>query len=213
MPSALRMSTAYPILTIGHSSQSKERFRAILGNYGVELLLDVRSAPFSRHAPQFNRPEFSGWLARSGIQYTFAGKSLGGRPADPSVYEQGRVSYRRMSGASSFLAALRRLTRLSRTLRCALVCAEADPLECHRFLLIAKALARHSIEVQHILPDGTIESHESAERRLVLSTALAQSELFLTYDDAVEAAYDLQESRFAYRKQLERDDESWLEVN
>jgi uncharacterized protein (DUF488 family) len=207
------MNFRYPILTIGHSNQSAERFCEILVSHRIEVLLDVRSAPFSRHAPQFNQPSIAGWSEQRGIRYVFAGKSLGGRPADPSLYERGQVSYRKMEGAPSFVSALRRLARVSRTARCALVCVEADPLECHRFLLIAKTLVRHSIDARHILSDGTIESHEAGERRLVLSTGLAQSELFQSYEAAVEAAYALQEARFAFRKPLESESESWLEVN
>src|SRR5207247_4472917 len=126
-----------PIYTIGHSTTPEDKFVTWLKARDIDVLLDVRSSPFSRHAPQFNRPALADWLASAGVKYVFGGRSLGGRPTDQALYEFGRVSYKRMSKTTEFLAGLKRLVLLARTHSVALLCAEAEPLECHRFLLVS----------------------------------------------------------------------------
>jgi uncharacterized protein (DUF488 family) len=204
------MKDRFPILTIGHSNHSAERFRNLLDAHGVEMILDVRSSPYSRHAPQFNRQDLTEWLSSSGVEYLFAGKSLGGRPANPLLYESGRVSYAKMALTTEFISSLRRLVSWSRTTRCALLCAEAEPLDCHRFLLIGKALSSRQIHVQHILPDGRIEPHEFGERRLVRFLKMDQSELFDSTDRAIAKAYEIQELRVAFRTQVVEEGELWI---
>lgn len=199
----------HPIYTIGHSTTSKEKFLASLKALDVDMLLDVRSSPYSRHAPQFNRQAITEWLAAAGMKYVFGGKSLGGRPTDQSLYEFGRASYQRMSRATVFLTGLRRLVVLARRHSIALLCAEPDPLECHRFLLISRALHGSGISVTHILPDGSTETHEAAERRLIRVAGLSQADLFSVSEDAIEKAYEIQEDRFAFRSQPLVSEPSW----
>lgn len=153
------------------------------------------------------------WLGLAGVRYIFGGKSLGGRPADQALYEFGRASYQRMSKTAVFIAGLRRLVVLARTHSVALVCAEADPLECHRFLLISRVLHAEGIGVTHILPGGSTESHEAGERRLVSVVGLSQSDLFNTANDAMQKAYELQEDRFAFRSQPPISEPSWPDAS
>ena len=195
------MTHRHPILTFGHSDHSPERFRVLLQTQNIEVVLDVRSSPYSGRARQFNRPNMAQWLAAAGIRYLFAGRSLGGRPAEPSLYEHGRASYERMGQTTEFLSALRRIVAFSRHARCVLVCAEAEPLECHRFLLIGRVLSSRSVDVRHMLANGAVESHQAAEGRLIRLSGVAQSELFGAYGDALARAYALQEARVAFRPQ------------
>ena len=198
-----------PILTIGHSALSEGHFLALLQKFSVELVVDVRSSPHSRHAPQYNRPNLAEWLREGGISYSFAGKSLGGRPDDPTLYESGRVSYTKMARAKSFISSLRRLVALTVTTRVALLCAEADPIQCHRFLLIGRALTQKAIETQHILGNGSLEPHEVGEKRLLHTAGLIQPELFDPRGEAIEKAYDFQESRVAFRRASVSGEAEW----
>jgi uncharacterized protein (DUF488 family) len=191
-------NTAFPVFTIGHSLHGDDRFLSLLVRHSIDILLDVRSSPFSRRAPHFNRPSIKGRLANVGIVYSFAGRTLGGRPDDESLYEQGRVSYERMAVTRSFVAGVRRIAVAARSNRVALMCAESDPIECHRFLLIGRALQEKSVEVSHILPNGELEAHAAGEERLLRAVGLAQTGLFQETGDAISEAYARQTARVAF---------------
>jgi uncharacterized protein (DUF488 family) len=157
------MSAArHPVLTIGHSTHPLETFVALLHRHRVAALADVRSAPYSRFNPQFNKDVLEKSLAVHGIRYVFLGHELGARSDDPSCYVNGRVQYARLASTDSFKSGIERVVRGANDFRLALMCAEKEPLECHRALLVARALAEIGIVVQHILPDGRLESHEAA---------------------------------------------------
>jgi uncharacterized protein (DUF488 family) len=198
------MKTYHSIYTIGHSTLPESIFLEFLQRRSVEILIDVRSSPYSRRAPQFNRSTMANWLAASGMKYLFAGKALGGRPSDPAMYVAGAVSYERMAASDSFLLALRSLVRMTRQWTAALMCAESDPLECHRFLLISRVLGEKGFEVAHILRGGSVEPQPEAERRLLAVTGLAQAELFGSRDDVLPKAYAIQADRFGFRPDAPR---------
>jgi uncharacterized protein (DUF488 family) len=162
--------------------------------------VDVRSSPYSKRAPHFNRMATTELLSGLRIRYFFGGKSLGGRPADRALYDEtNRASYVKMARTDQFRSAIEQLRSWSASAKCVLMCAEAEPLECHRFLLIGRALSNLGVEVQHILPNGRLESHADGELRLVARLGLTQSELFERRTDTIDLAYKLQESRVAYR--------------
>jgi uncharacterized protein (DUF488 family) len=188
------------IYTIGHSTQSIERFTSLLASYRITAIADVRSSPYSRRNPQFNREALKADLAKHGIQYVFLGAELGGR-GDESTRrdEHGRVLYREMASTSSFRRGLRRVRDGGLRMRVALLCAEADPLLCHRGLLISRELVRDGAPVIHIHPDGHREDHAAAEQRLLTMTGVPQSqELFRSEEQALDDAYAHQEVRVAY---------------
>jgi uncharacterized protein (DUF488 family) len=187
-----------PILTIGHSLHSESQFINFLHRHDVSLVIDVRSSPYSQHAPQYNRPSFEHWLSLAGIGYKFAGAVLGGRPADHNLYEGGQASYERMALSSEFLSGLRNVARFAKGARPVLVCAEADPIECHRFLLISRILSEKGMEVRHILPSGNVELQGETEERLMNATGLLQTGFFEGGTRNLSDAYAIQSSRFAY---------------
>jgi uncharacterized protein (DUF488 family) len=188
------------IYTIGHSTQSVDRFTSLLARYGIAAIADVRSSPYSRRNPQFNREALKEYLARQGIEYVFLGAELGGR-GDESTRrdEHGRVLYRAMASAPSFRRGLRRVRDGGLRMRLALLCAEGDPLQCHRGLLISRELIRDGASVTHIHPDGHREDHVAAEQRLLTMIGVPQSqELFRSEEQALDDAYAHQEARVAY---------------
>ena len=153
------------ILTIGHSNHALERFIALIESAGVSTIADVRSRPVSRFVPHFNRARLEAALAERGISYVFLGRELGGRPDDPSLMKNGKPDYAAMARTSGFSAGLAAVVNQSAKGKVALLCAERDPIDCHRFLLIGRELAARRIPVAHILSTGEIEPHAETERR------------------------------------------------
>jgi uncharacterized protein (DUF488 family) len=189
------------IHTIGHSNHPIERFLALLQPQGITAVADVRSTPYSRFNPQFRREKLQAALAGVGIQYVFLGVELGARSQDPACYDsEGRVSYARLAGTDLFRKGIERLKTGMAEHRISIMCAEREPLECHRTILVARELVREGVPVTHILADGSLEPHEHAMQRLANSLKLTAGDLFGNSSDLIEQACDLQATRIAYVK-------------
>ncbi len=201
--------TAMRILTIGHSTHALEAFLNLLQRHEVAKLGDVRSMPYSRYNPQFNREPLTDSLAALGIDYVFFGAELGGRSDDPSCFEDGRIRYDHLSATHEFQQGLKRLIYEATGSRIALMCAEKEPLECHRTLLVAPALEAKGVAVEHILADGGLEAHGASMERLVaIHGGEHQGELFATVADRIELAIEKQAERVAYRNRRRTDTSS-----
>jgi uncharacterized protein (DUF488 family) len=194
------MDSAPSILTIGHSRHPIERFLSLLDAAQVTAIADVRSAPVSRFSPHFNKAALAAALAARGIAYAFLGKELGGRPDRTELYTEGVADYEKMAAALEFRAGMARLTQEAEQHCVAAMCSEADPLDCHRCLLVGRALAESGIEVAHILPSGEIIAHRQAEDRLLQLANLAEPGLLLrSRDERLAEAYRLRRRKAAYR--------------
>jgi uncharacterized protein (DUF488 family) len=146
------------LFTIGHSNHPLEKFIALLRRHGVEVVVDTRSQPYSRHAPHFNRDALRAALAGAGIRYSFLGEELGGRPRGEEYYDaEGHVRYDRVAAADFFQSGIARVKRGAAKYRLALLCAEENPEGCHRRLLIARVLCGDGFTVDHIRGDGRLE--------------------------------------------------------
>lgn len=183
------------VFTIGHSSHSLETFVMLLQKHGITALVDVRSSPFSRFNPQFNKVNLQQEMRKHRIEYVFLGRELGARPDDSSCYENGKVQFNRLEDTELFRKGIERVIRGAQQYIVALMCSEKDPLQCHRFLLVARALVKHNINVAHILADGNLESHEETVKKLPDPAGAAQDDLFNSKEDLVSL---LQEKRIAY---------------
>lgn len=186
------------VYTIGHSKHTLDEFASLLSQHGVTALADVRSAPFSRFNPQFNKDALARELTARGIKYVFLGSELGARSKDRSCYENGRVQYGRLARTELFRQGLERVSRGAQEHRIALMCAEKEPLECHRTLLVARALDELGIEVMHILGDGRLESHRDAMDRLLDVVGLPREDLFRSRAELIAEALARQEHKVAY---------------
>lgn len=191
-------ATGNSVFTIGHSTHSAEAFLALLRQHGVEAVADVRSSPFSRFNPQFNRENLERFLKENGIRYVFLGKELGARTEDRSCYEQGRVQYARLAQTPHFQGGLDRVLLGAQRYRIALMCAEKEPLECHRTLLVARALAERGQAVEHIHADGRLETHEAAMERLLDVAGVPKEDLFRSRQELLAEALARQEQHVAY---------------
>ena len=194
-------------LTIGHSTHALEAFVALLRRHHVAKVTDVRSAPYSRFNPQFNREALARNLAACGIEYVFLGLELGGRSDDPSCYENGRIRYDRVAATPSFQRGLDRVVQNAGGRPVALMCAEKEPLNCHRTLLVAQALTARGVPVAHILADGGLETHAAAmERLLAIHGGAQQGELFASPGGRIEWAVARQTERIGYLRRGQRED-------
>ena len=150
------------LFTVGHSNHSAEAFVNLLAHHTIELLADVRSQPYSRYSPQFNRENLAASLKQAGVAYTFMGESLGGRPNQVDLYDPGqeRPNYARQRETSLYQQGIARLIELASARRTAIMCSEGDPEQCHRTLLILPSLLAADVAVYNILPDGHLEEAE-----------------------------------------------------
>lgn len=187
------------LYTIGHSNHSIESFISLLQRHGVTALGDVRSHPYSRFVQQFSQEPLKSALAAAGIAYVFLGKELGARSMNAACYKQGRVQYDLLAKEPLFLEGIERLNQGMVRYQIALMCAEKDPIECHRALLVARKLFEAGIPVNHILADGSLESHENMESRLLAVCKLPEGDMFKSREEFISDAYAIQGERVAYQ--------------
>jgi uncharacterized protein (DUF488 family) len=172
------------VYTVGHSSHPFEEFLKLLGDHGVAVLVDVRSAPYSKYAPQFDREVLQRTLNAAEIKYLFLGGELGGRPKNQAYYdEEGHAVYSRMTTDPAFVAGIERLERGMANYRLALMCGEEDPAHCHRRLLVARILIERGHDVLHIRGDGRVESDEDVASQSGKSLVNEQPSLFAELDE------------------------------
>jgi uncharacterized protein (DUF488 family) len=173
-----------PIKTIGHSNHPIERFLALLKAGGVQRLVDVRSMPWSRRFPQFGRERLAKSLKDAGIDYAWAGEALGGMPKSGGSYDQAATR-------PEFKDALGRLIADSTGMQLCLMCAEKEPLDCHRTVLVSRRLAERGAAIEHLLADGTTRPHADIEEALLKKAGGA--DLFEDRAARLARAYQLRE--------------------
>ena len=192
------------VLTVGHSNHPLETFVSLLRRHDVTTLADVRSTPYSRFNPQFNRKSLDASLQAHGIAYLFLGQALGGRPEDRSCYEDGRVRYDRLAQTPLYREGIDQVIERAEVERLALMCAEREPLDCHRTLLVGRSLVERNLAVAHILADGTLEPHDDAMDRLLDSVGLPAGDLLHSKDEMIAEAVSRKEGRIAHKNKTPR---------
>jgi uncharacterized protein (DUF488 family) len=149
--------------TIGHGTAAFATVAQVLARHGVATIVDVRSQPYSRHAPEFSRPILDGLAAASGFGYRWMGDALGGRPADPALLRaDGSLDDEALRRSPRARAALVDLAALAAGGSVALLCAEEMPEHCHRARVLAPALEAMGMTVIHLLHDGTARLHQDS---------------------------------------------------
>jgi len=172
------------IYTIGHSAHPWEEFAGLLREHGLEVVADIRSAPYSRYAPQFDHEDLQRKLIEAGLKYVFLGSELGGRPADETYYDKkGRVLYGRMKTDAAFVAGIERLERGMGEFRVALMCGEEDPAHCHRRLLVGRVLSERGHEVMHIRGDGRLQTDAEVAAESGKALRKGQAALFAELEE------------------------------
>jgi uncharacterized protein (DUF488 family) len=190
------------LFTVGHSNHPWPTFLSLLQQHAVTALADVRSSPYSAYNPQYNRETLAAALTEAGIAYVFLGEQFGARRTEPECYIDGRVRFDLVARTGLFREGVLRLHDGLRHYDVALMCAERDPLDCHRSGLVCRRLAAEIDDIQHIREDGSLESQETLENRLLAAAGLPARDLFRSRDDLLVDAYRWLEDRVAYRPEL-----------
>ena len=205
------------LFTIGHSNHSIEAFIALLKKHEITALADVRSHPYSRYLPHFNQAELKTALSVVSIRYVFLGKELGARPSDRNCYIEGKAKYEKIAATELFTRGIQRVIKGSQDYTIALMCAEKDPIDCHRAILVCQHLRQFDLDINHILRDGNSQSHQDLEERIMnlhglnysLPSQLVQLSLFedlsmrsnqkkLSKEESLQEAYTRQGNKIAY---------------
>lgn len=187
------------LFTIGHSNHDLPTLVRLLQMHAVTAVADVRSNPFSARLQHFSKPVLEKALSAAAIKYSFLGRELGARRDEQDCYIDGQARYDRIAKTPAFAAGLDRVLNGLKLYRVALLCAEKDPITCHRTILVCRQLRRPGLQILHILADGSLESHEAAETRLREQLGLHQPSLFETPQQQLEEAYDRQGLKIAFR--------------
>ena len=200
------------LYTVGHSNQSLEEFLSLLQHHNINCIVDVRSVPASKYAPQFNEESLRYFLKSNDIQYLPFGDEFGARRTD-CIDDNGQVNFEMAVTTPLFNQGAERLRKgLEKGFRIALMCSEADPLECHRFSLVSRYFYNQGIEVFHILKDANLASHGEVEKRMVNEFLHSRKyhlaevdELFGTYTvkDQLKDAYRLKNKEIGYKPALQ----------
>jgi hypothetical protein len=185
------------------SGSAGEQLLAVLVEPGVE-----DDQPYSRMNPQFNREVLKECLRGANIKYVFLGRELGARSDDRSCYRNGRIQYDLLAATELFRHGISRVEEGANTHCIALMCAEKEPLECHRTILVARKLHDDGLSVKHILADGCLEDHEATIGRLITSRKGGGVDMFRSKEAIVADAYARQAEQIAYREQKPEADNS-----
>lgn len=196
--------SAFDLFSIGHSNIAADRFIAMLREVGADTVADVRSTPFSRFCPWFSRKTLEPRLAQERIGYLWHGDGLGGRPRDAALYRDGVADYEAMATQPAYRRDLDCLIDEASRRRICIMCAEREPLDCHRCLLVARSLAERGLAVGHIRHDGTIEPHQAIERRLLDADAGQRELLEAGQSSRLAAAYRRRARAVAFRVKPKR---------
>ena len=201
------------IWTIGHSTHNIEDFLSLLRKNQIDTIVDVRTTPYSKFAPQFNRELLRHFLKEENIYYIPMGDSLGARHQDKGVlFEDGQVDFRKVQETRLFQDGISRLEKgIEKGYRIALMCSEKEALDCHRFGLISSFLSKNGMEILHIYPDRTISQKDLEDRLLErYRKQLPQPNLFepnITRAEQLDKAYYLQNRDIGYNAFTNQGDE------
>ena len=196
------------LFTVGHSTHSIEVFLDLLAKSSVTAIADVRSSPYSRFSPQFSREALKQSLRQANVAYTFLGRELGARSDNPACYRAGKVQYDLLAQQPAFADGVARVKEGMARYSIALMCAEKDPIECHRALLVARHFHQSGVPVAHIHADGSLERHDMFESRLLAACKLPEGDMFKARADFLLEAYAKQGERVAYQDEEMRSTEA-----
>lgn len=191
------------VYTIGHSTNTIEDFIANLNrvNDGNTFLVDVRSVPYSAHTPQFNKDLLKQFLKKTGIRYVHMGDEFGARRSEAEAYnDKNQVDFNKTEQLAMFQKGLQRVKKaLSLSCNLIFMCSERNPLECHRFGLIARALSKQGILVNHIIGNKIISQAEAENELLIKYQSMIDS-LFASHDEQLDQAYEILNTNIGYKK-------------
>ncbi|MBP7793199.1 MAG: DUF488 domain-containing protein [Candidatus Goldbacteria bacterium] len=187
--------------TIGHSNHTIDRFIDLLKKNGINCIVDVRSAPYSKYTVQFNKETIEKELKKNNIKYIFMGEELGARQTRHDLlFPDGKVDFEKVKEADFFKNGIQRIINgIKKGFVISVMCTEKDPLVCHRFALVSAALKQHGVEIEHILENGDVISQSELEKKILDK----QLSLFYLKEDAIAEAYKSINKKIAYKNEEE----------
>lgn len=210
----MKISTRNKLFTIGHSSHQLEYFFSLLKKQDINFLVDVRSVPFSKYTPQFNKEDLKKFLLGNGIYYLFMGQEFGARREDTSLYtDEGYLNFEKVAKSKLFNVGIERIiTGIEKGFRIAFMCTEKDPVDCHRNILVARAFYKLNYAIDNILENGKIQDQASLEKRLLdmyfpdrMQQTLFDSGETMSDTELINEAYRLRNKDIGYRIVEERE--------
>jgi uncharacterized protein (DUF488 family) len=189
------------LFTIGHSTHTIENFINLLKNTGIDTLVDVRSSPYSKYNPQYNKETLKTSLSAVKINYIFMGEELGARHKEPQVLEaDGRVNFEKVRELDTFKKGIERLKiGMEKGYKIVLMCSEKDPIECHRFSLVSYALKKEGVQVKHVLEDGSVVDNSVLEAGFLNKVP----NMFKTKEEEIEEGYKILENKVAFVNEVD----------
>jgi uncharacterized protein (DUF488 family) len=202
------LTPSHTLFTIGHTNLEMSDLLGVLIRHEIHVVCDVRSRPGSFRFPQFNREPLMAQLATAKIIYQFFGDQFGGRPLDSRYYRlDGLVDYAARRKAPDFEEALDRLLGFLPNKNVVLMCAEEDPLHCHRFLMICPAVVQRGVVPSHLRRAAALESQRDVEDRLLQLHGFADVTSNSLFSQgraaALEDALRLQSEQYGFRSSPE----------
>jgi uncharacterized protein (DUF488 family) len=172
------------VYTIGHSNHPVNEFQSLLTKNGIQILVDVRSSPYTKYTPHFNRDQLEFLVSTMNVDYEYYGSMLGGRPPESEFYDKdGYVLYGKIAESERFQEGIDRLIQLIRYSSVAILCSEEDPKDCHRRLLVGRVLSERGVDVLHIMGDGVIRSEEELAKEEADKKDKGQLGMFVTSEE------------------------------
>jgi uncharacterized protein (DUF488 family) len=188
------------LFTIGYAPHTLDSFVDALDKHKINVVADVRSSPYSKFKADFNQNVLEIFLKTKHVRYIFFGDVLGARVDDSSCYVDGKVDFNLVAQSQKFKEGVQRILKGMENYRVALMCAEKDPLTCHRTILIARNIQLSGMSVKHILADGDIENHCESELRLLKLFKLNHPSLYFNEQQLLDQAYSRQAAKIAYEE-------------
>ena len=202
------MAQKFKLFTVGHSNQTQDEFLHLLRENDINCIVDVRSVPASKYASQFNEDILRWFLKYNGIHYLHFGEEFGARRYD-CLNEDGQVDFELAIQTPAFLHGVQRIIKgLESGYHIALMCSEANPLECHRFSFLSRYFHEHGFDVQHILKDAVVVPTTTLEHVMIEEYKKSRkhhlpdtNDLFGSYtvEDQLRDAYRLKNKEIGYR--------------
>ncbi len=194
------MNTIY---TIGHSQHQLEHFLDMLKKNNVNYVIDVRSTPYSKFAQDYDRENIKKYLEDNEIHYTYMGKHFGARQENQSLYtSEGYLDFSKVEESKFFQDAIQNVMKGMETNRIALMCTEKQPIDCHRAILVGNAFFNKGCNVEHILPDGSVQTHGELNEELLDMYFPTRNQLHLfevhTEEGDLKEAYKMRNKAIGY---------------
>lgn len=193
------------IYTIGYSSFKIEDFIQTLKNNNITCVIDVRSNPFSEYFQDYNKDILEKKLKKENIMYRNYKKEFGARQEDPSFYPKGYLDFDLFTKSEQFNEGLLKIAKgIEMGFSFVLMCAEKDPITCHRNIMVAKAFKERGYNIKHILFDGSIESQDDIEKRMIKEYFPERNQMALfdenkSDEDLIKASYNKKNEEISYQ--------------